>query len=133
MTEDNSQQTKPKFSRKHIITYSILGTLLIIIALAFGLPFLATDGTEKFSGKEQQIAKEAIGDGSYEGPDPSPITGRPLAFRAKVTAVYKQDPEKRCGIKSQDEGSVYIVEIDRVTFFGMLAPGYDRSSCELDE
>lgn len=110
---------------------SALLVVLILGALAFGLPYTVSDGTEKFTGKEARVAKWAIGDGGYDGPSVGPIPNPTVTFRAKVTNVQKTDTEKRCSTSGGigDPGIVYMVEISRVTFFGILAPGYETPYC----
>jgi len=114
-----------------MITLSVIGACVILIILAFLLPSLATDGTEKFTGKEAQAAKWAIGDGSYDGPSASPIPNLTVTFKAKVTSVQKTNLEKLCSTAGgeRSQGTVYMVEISRVTFFGILAPGYVSPYC----
>lgn|GEM_PF-6132427 len=100
-----------------------------MLILAFGLPNLVSDGTEKFSGKEAEIAKRAIGDGHYNGPTASPIPNLAIPFKIKVTNVYKLEPQKTCGPTGETPGVTYIVEISRVTFFGIEKPAYDSWIC----
>jgi hypothetical protein len=127
MNKANPNSDKTKSRRKLILPLSIVGAL-IVIGLAFILPSFATDGTENFTGKEAQVAKEAIGSGNYNGPSASPIPNLAITFKTKVTKVRKSNPEKKCGIGGE-QATTYFVDIDRVTFFGLVKPGYTQPLC----
>lgn len=118
--------TKSIFQSKRVKVLSALLAVLILGALAFGLPYTVSDGTEKFTGKEARVAKWAIGDGSYET-NTNPIPDLAVGFRAKIANITKSEPEHKCGPSKQ--GTTYIVETDKVTFFGILAPGYETPYC----
>lgn len=128
MTDTTSNNSKPKSNRKKIITLSTIGLFVITIALAFGLPFLATDGTEKFSGKELQVAKQAIGDGSYEEINTDPIPDLAIGFRAKIVEVYKNEAKKE-GCGQDGQGQYYVIGMDKISFFGIERPGYITYGC----
>jgi len=129
MKNTNSDTAQLKSNKKKVITLSIIGGVIVLLILAFVLPYTKSDGTENFTGKEQELAKQTLQNG---GPSASSLPNPAIAFKSKVTSVSKQDPEKRCGVASTDEGSIYIVDVSRVTFFGIEVPGYTERSCVLD-
>jgi ABC-type Na+ efflux pump permease subunit len=114
-----------QFIKSHRLLVVIAG-FAIVVALAFGLPSFVSDGTENFSGKELEIAKAEVDEG-YEWQS-SDVMPRPPAFKGKVKKVYKQEPEKKCG-SSEKPGVVYVVEVARITFFGLESGGYGQPVC----
>ena len=120
--------TAHKWSVKKRVTLAVTTLLLVTVALAFILPFTGSNGTEKFSGDEAEIAKQAIGDGSYEGPSVGPIPDPAISFKAKVKDVKKSEPEKQCQTGAK-MGTTYIVEVSKITFFGLENGGYYQPIC----
>lgn len=106
---------------------TICAGLAILTALAFGLPNFVSDGTEKFSGIEAEIAREEIEDG-YTWISESLLPGFP-GLKARVKEVYKVDPERKCGPTGKTPGLVYRVTVNKVTFFGIERPGYSGPYC----
>lgn len=125
MKNTNSDTTQLKSNKKKVITLSIFGGVVILLILAFALPLTKSDGTEKFTGKELALAKQTLSNG---GPSAGSIQTT-IAFKSKVASVSKQDPEKRCGVAATDDGSIYVVEVNKITFFGIEVPSYTERSC----
>jgi hypothetical protein len=132
-TPDSIAKKNRPINHKVIIALSAVVLLVVLVVLAFTLPSTVSNGTEKFTGKEAQIAKQAIGDGSYSGPSASPIPNLAVAFKIKATKVYKLEPQKSCGPTGKTPGVTYIVEISRVTFFGIVQPAYDSWICSFGD
>jgi hypothetical protein len=126
----NTDQSKS--NKKKVIMLSILGGLIVLIILAFALPLTKSDGTEKFTGKEAALAKQAIGDGTYAG-NTNAIPDLAVPLKIKATAVYKLEPAKQCGGIAQGYGSLYAVDITKITFFGIEQPGYAYQICVFDK
>lgn len=125
MKNDNSTSDKTKGGKKKIIKLVALGAILVTIFLAFFLPYTVSDGVERFSGKEAEAARYATRNG-YDHSPAGPIPDIMPAFKASVMEVYKNPLDKKCG---QGSGLVYIVDVAKVTFFGIEQPGYETWVC----
>lgn len=120
--------TTSKLRKSHKILIALAG-LAVVVGLAFGLPNFVSDGTEKFSGIEAEIAREDIKDG-YIPVNTDPLPELP-AFKAHVKEVYRQHPEKKCG-SAEMPGITYRIEVAKITFFGIMDGGYSKPICTYD-
>ena len=121
MTDDISKTSRSKKTR-----YVILLSVALFILAAFGLPFLKSDGTEKFNGKEAEAGRLAIKNG-YDHSPAGTLPDITPAFKAHIMSVSKNPLNKKCG--PGENGLVYIVDISKVTFFGIEQPGYENWVC----
>lgn len=120
---NSTQSSKPTiFLKKHIVAI-IVASLVLFIALAYGIPMLVGDGTGKFTGVEKRVAEETL----QETYDMEDHTSRALhkldLFQYYIEDVWEmpaQEVEQYCRLSDGDDAAgYYYARVSQVTFFGI--------------
>jgi hypothetical protein len=100
----------------------------LLIALAFGIPRLIGDGTNRFTGIKKEAAKEVLKE-VYATQDPMSRVNI-LAFQFYVEDVYPMNPQSAksyCNLSPGDDGKgYYAVDVSQVTLFGVRGERFTR-------
>lgn len=103
-------------------TYKLLILTIILLALAFLVPHFVGDGTNNYTGEEQEAAVRVLDD-FYATQDPLAEKLRFFDFQYYIEDVYPMPSETAknfCNLKNDDDGTgYYVVHISEVTLFGL--------------
>lgn len=127
MKNDNSHSDKTKAEKKTVAWVMILVVALIAIIFAFAIPLTMDGGTEKFTGKEKQVAELQLAAAPHLVDAMDRYVDMIIKYR--VEAVYETPNDKIeawCGEWRVQGGPYYSVVIGEYSFFGIKIGEFPR-------
>ncbi|HKX24541.1 MAG TPA: hypothetical protein VJM46_04845 [Candidatus Saccharimonadales bacterium] len=115
-------------------TRIVIGAILAIIALAYGIPFFMPDGAERYTGEARKAAEAQLKDQQHL-PLMDTIFKFEFTLKERVENVYRTPDDTArswCGSAYKPGGIYYSVELSRRTFFGIeTSRGTAHDACIL--